>query len=73
MPFFEERIEIRITKEQKKQIRELLTRKTVVTSEDGWEFKYDNTSHLVRCAINVLWRKETELENAKKKLRVERY
>jgi hypothetical protein len=34
-----------------------------ITGEKWFEHKYMNTSHLIRCAINHLWRKEVEEEN----------
>jgi len=67
MAFFGERIVLRVTKEQKKQIKDLLARKGVITSEDSWEYKYENVSHLIRCVINVLWKKDMEEEIAKTK------
>jgi len=66
MAFFEERIIARITNKQDRQLRDLLTRKGIENTAEGWEFKYDNISHVVRCAINVLWQKEFGEENVKK-------
>jgi Arc/MetJ-type ribon-helix-helix transcriptional regulator len=55
MRFFTKRIIVRIHPEHDNKIRYLLTKKIDIKTEDGWEFKYKDVSHLIRCAINKLW------------------
>ena len=61
MRYFKKRIIARIHEEQDVKIKDLLNRKIII-GDQGLEYKYKNLSHLIRCAINVLYQKELEDE-----------
>lgn len=70
MSFFDVRLTVRLTQDEYNRFKKLLRNATT----DGFEPRYDNPSHFIRCAINKLVRQEellgSQLQKEKNKGKV---